>query len=153
RRPNATADRADGTSAGAHRSDSQARRLAGSVDHHRRRARRPAPRRVHRRHRRVQGRYVDRNHRRHWPDPHAVRKSDLARHAHVATPDRPSRLTLFMADFYGTLEVARNASEDEIKTAYRKLAMRYHPDRNNGSADAEEKFKQITEAYDVLRDP
>src|SRR6266850_6168123 len=58
-----------------------------------------------------------------------------------------------MADFYATLEIARSASEEEIKTAYRKLAMRYHPDRNNGSADAEEKFKQITEAYDALRDP
>jgi molecular chaperone DnaJ len=58
-----------------------------------------------------------------------------------------------MADFYGVLEVARDASEDEIKKAYRKLAMRYHPDRNNGSPEAEERFKQITEAYDVLRDP
>src|SRR3954470_19524752 len=58
-----------------------------------------------------------------------------------------------MADFYAVLEVERNASEDDIKQAYRKLAMRYHPDRNNGSADAEEKFKQITEAYDALRDP
>src|ERR1051325_11321594 len=58
-----------------------------------------------------------------------------------------------MADYYATLEIGRSASEDEIKSAYRKLAMRYHPDRNNGSADAEEKFKQITEAYDVLRDP
>ena len=58
-----------------------------------------------------------------------------------------------MADFYNTLGVARNASDDEIKKAYRKLAMTYHPDRNNGSRDAEEKFKEITEAYDVLRDP
>jgi molecular chaperone DnaJ len=58
-----------------------------------------------------------------------------------------------MADFYQTLGVARNASDAEIKTAYRKLAMTYHPDRNNGSKDAEEKFKEITEAYDVLRDP
>jgi molecular chaperone DnaJ len=58
-----------------------------------------------------------------------------------------------MADFYSVLEVQRGASEDEIKQAYRKLAMRYHPDRNNGSKDAEEKFKEITEAYDVLRDP
>ncbi|MEO5568986.1 MAG: DnaJ C-terminal domain-containing protein, partial [Gemmatimonadaceae bacterium] len=57
-----------------------------------------------------------------------------------------------MADFYSVLEIQRTASEDEIKTAYRKLAMKFHPDRNNGSADAEEKFKQITEAYDVLRD-
>src|SRR4051812_29630235 len=58
-----------------------------------------------------------------------------------------------MADFYTVLEVQRNASEDEIKQAYRKLAMRYHPDRNNGSKEAEEKFKEITEAYDALRDP
>jgi molecular chaperone DnaJ len=58
-----------------------------------------------------------------------------------------------MADFYSTLEVPRNASEDQIKQAYRKLAMRYHPDRNGGSQDAEERFKKVTEAYDVLRDP
>src|SRR5215213_10543330 len=58
-----------------------------------------------------------------------------------------------MAEFYGVLGVERGASDDEIKKAYRKLAMTYHPDRNNGSRDAEEKFKEITEAYDVLRDP
>src|SRR3954465_9525164 len=58
-----------------------------------------------------------------------------------------------MADFYAVLEIQRGATDDEIKGAYRKLAMRFHPDRNNGSKDAEEKFKQITEAYDVLRDP
>ena len=57
-----------------------------------------------------------------------------------------------MAEFYQTLGVARDASDDEIKKAYRKLAMQYHPDRNNGSSEAEEKFKEITEAYDVLRD-
>ena len=57
-----------------------------------------------------------------------------------------------MADFYHTLGVQRGASELEIKTAYRKQAMTYHPDRNNGSKEAEEKFKAITEAYDVLRD-
>ena len=58
-----------------------------------------------------------------------------------------------MADFYGVLGVERGASDDDIKKAYRKLAMTYHPDRNNGSKEAEEKFKEITEAYDVLRDP
>src|SRR5438105_6000839 len=58
-----------------------------------------------------------------------------------------------MADFYQTLGVQRGASDAEIKTAYRKLAMTYHPDRNNGAKEAEEKFKAITEAYDVLRDP
>jgi molecular chaperone DnaJ len=58
-----------------------------------------------------------------------------------------------MADFYAVLGVARTASDEEIKKAYRKLAMTYHPDRNGGSKEAEERFKQITEAYDVLRDP
>src|SRR5687768_13932756 len=58
-----------------------------------------------------------------------------------------------MAEFYGVLGVERDASDDEIKKAYRKLAMAYHPDRNGGSKEAEEKFKTITEAYDVLRDP
>lgn len=58
-----------------------------------------------------------------------------------------------MADFYNTLGVPRTASDDEIKKAYRKLAMTFHPDRNNGSREAEEKFKEITEAYDALRDP
>src|SRR3954468_265615 len=58
-----------------------------------------------------------------------------------------------MADFYSVLGVERAASDDDIKKAYRKLAMTYHPDRNNGSKEAEERFKEITEAYDVLRDP
>ena len=58
-----------------------------------------------------------------------------------------------MSDFYSVLGVERAASDGDIKKAYRKLAMQYHPDRNNGSREAEEKFKEITEAYDVLRDP
>ena len=58
-----------------------------------------------------------------------------------------------MADYYETLSVGRTATDDEIKGAYRKLAMRWHPDRNNGSQESEEKFKELTEAYDVLRDP
>jgi molecular chaperone DnaJ len=58
-----------------------------------------------------------------------------------------------MTDFYQVLNVERTARDEEIKKAYRKLAMTYHPDRNGGAKDAEEKFKSITEAYDVLRDP
>ena len=57
-----------------------------------------------------------------------------------------------MADYYAVLGVPRSASDDDIKKAYRKLAMQYHPDRNGGSREAEERFKEITEAYDVLRD-
>jgi molecular chaperone DnaJ len=58
-----------------------------------------------------------------------------------------------MADFYAVLGVPRDASDDDIKQSYRRLAMQWHPDRNGGSKEAEEKFKTITEAYDVLRDP
>ena len=57
-----------------------------------------------------------------------------------------------MSDYYGRLGVARDASTEEIKKAYRKLALKYHPDRNDGSKDAEAKFKEVTEAYEVLRD-
>src|SRR6266566_1291153 len=56
-------------------------------------------------------------------------------------------------DYYAVLGVGRDASEGEVKKAYRKLAMTYHPDRNNGDKAAEEKFKEITEAYEVLSDP
>lgn len=55
-------------------------------------------------------------------------------------------------DYYAVLEVTREVSSDELKKAYRKLAMKYHPDRNAGDASAEERFKQINEAYDVLKD-
>ena len=56
-------------------------------------------------------------------------------------------------DYYEVLGVNKDASEDEIKKAYRKLAIKYHPDRNPGSKEAEEKFKEAAEAYDVLHDP
>src|SRR6266550_3565787 len=56
-------------------------------------------------------------------------------------------------DFYVVLGVSKDASETDIKKAYRKLAMECHPDRNNGDKAAEEKFKLVTEAYEVLRDP
>ncbi len=56
-------------------------------------------------------------------------------------------------DYYKILGVNRNATEDEIKRAYRKLALKYHPDRNPNDKQAEEKFKEINEAYQVLSDP
>lgn len=56
-------------------------------------------------------------------------------------------------DYYEVLGVDRSASADEIKAAYRKLALRYHPDRNPGDAEAEEKFKEASEAYACLSDP
>jgi len=56
-------------------------------------------------------------------------------------------------DYYEVLGVSRNATQEEIKKAFRKLAMKYHPDRNKGNKEAEEKFKEINEAYAVLSDP
>ncbi|MGC9219884.1 MAG: molecular chaperone DnaJ [Solirubrobacteraceae bacterium] len=60
-------------------------------------------------------------------------------------PERP--------DYYKILGVGKNATDEEIKKAYRKLARRYHPDRNPGDSQAEERFKRISEAHDVLSDP
>ncbi|HUP02121.1 MAG TPA: molecular chaperone DnaJ [Gemmatimonadota bacterium] len=56
-------------------------------------------------------------------------------------------------DYYEVLEVARTAGAEEIKRAYRRLAMRYHPDRNPDDPEAEERFKEASEAYEILRDP
>jgi molecular chaperone DnaJ len=56
-------------------------------------------------------------------------------------------------DYYEVLGVEKNASEDEIKKAYKRMAIKYHPDRNPGDKEAEEKFKEAAEAYEVLHDP
>ena len=56
-------------------------------------------------------------------------------------------------DYYQILGLSKTASADEIKKAYRKLALQYHPDRNKGDKTAEEKFKEVTKAYEVLSDP
>ena len=57
----------------------------------------------------------------------------------------------FEKDYYGVLGVPKNASAAEIKKAYRKLAQQFHPDANPGNADAEDRFKEISAAYDVAR--
>ncbi|MBR3147523.1 MAG: molecular chaperone DnaJ [Eubacterium sp.] len=56
-------------------------------------------------------------------------------------------------DYYEVLGIEKGASEEEIKKAFRKMALKYHPDRNQGDKDAEEKFKEVNEAYSVLSDP
>ena len=56
-------------------------------------------------------------------------------------------------DYYEVLEVPKNATADEIKKAYRKMAIKYHPDKNPDNKEAEEKFKEAAEAYEVLSNP
>lgn len=68
------------------------------------------------------------------------------------TPDQ-NKKQMSKRDFYEVLSVSRTCDGKTLKTAYRKLAMQYHPDRNSGDAAAETKFKEVNEAYEALRDP
>ncbi len=67
--------------------------------------------------------------------------------------DKYYNFNMRMKDYYSILGVSRNATQEEIKEAYKRLAKQYHPDRNPGDKSAEEKFKEINEAYQVLGDP
>jgi molecular chaperone DnaJ len=70
----------------------------------------------------------------------------------MAAPQEEFRREWFEKDYYAVLGVPKNATHGEIKKAYRKLAQRYHPDANPGNADAEERFKEVSAAYDVVGD-
>jgi molecular chaperone DnaJ len=68
-------------------------------------------------------------------------------------PETSSKDVMQQTDFYEILGVTRTASEAEVKNAYRKLALKYHPDRNPGDLEAQETFKRISIAYSVISDP
>src|SRR3989442_2145585 len=63
------------------------------------------------------------------------------------------RMAASTRDFYEVLDVDRGCSDEELKRAYRKMALKYHPDRNPGDKEAEERFKEVSAAYQILSDP
>lgn len=75
----------------------------------------------------------------------------LPRFGFAAPPPAPPKPP--KKDYYETLGVLRSSTQDDIKKAYRKLALKYHPDRNPGDREAESRFKNVSEAYNVLSDP
>src|SRR5438876_11959546 len=67
--------------------------------------------------------------------------------------NRETDLAMAKRDYYEILGVQRTATDAEMKASYRKLAMKWHPDRNPGDKDCEHRFKEINEAYEILKDP
>ena len=89
--------------------------------------------------------------------PHQKKESsfcDWLRHGVAPDPHQAEVSSHAVAgDYHKILDVSRDASEEELKKSYRKLALKYHPDRNPNDPMAEKKFRKVTEAYNVLRDP
>src|SRR5436309_15641100 len=91
--------------------------------------------------------------------PRAVFQTAAKRIGEIDNPTDPTRRRMSVAttkrDYYEVLGVAKTADDEEIKRTYRRLAMKYHPDRNQGDglAEAEIRFKECSEAYEVLSDP
>src|ERR1051325_778705 len=85
--------------------------------------------------------------------PRSSRATQQTRYSVLGTRHSVLTMATQAKDYYGILGVKKNASAEEIRKAFRKLARKYHPDVNPGDRKAEEKFKEISEANDILSDP